>query len=135
MGRRHRRGSNAIEFALTLPIFVILFSGMIDFSWYFFSGWRVSAAVREGLRVGSLTPLANAPEEQANKALSNAAGAYQITWASGFPVTAVFGSAPDCGIRVEAQADVKPLIGLVRVVPTVVAYEAVMRLEDQTCKL
>jgi Flp pilus assembly protein TadG len=130
--RAHRRGSNAIEFALTLPIFVILLSGMIDFSWYFFTGWRVSSAVREGLRVASVTPVTDDPVDRAETAVENAGTAYEVTWVSGFPTASIIGSPPDRGIQVSARADVPPLIGIIPVVPDEVRYQAVMRLEDQT---
>jgi Flp pilus assembly protein TadG len=132
--KRSRRGSNAIEFALTLPVFVILLSGMIDFSWYFFTGWRVSSAVREGLRVGSLTPTSDDPVGEAETAVNNAGTAYNVDWASGFPTADIIGAAPNCGIHVDAEAKVPPLIGILgAVIPTRVHYEAVMRLEDQSC--
>jgi len=130
--RTSRRGSNAIEFALTLPVFVILLSGMIDFSWYFFSGWRVSSAVREGIRVASVTPVADDPVERAETAVTNAGIAYSITWDSGFPTAAIVGTAPDRGIEVEAQASVTALIGLIPFLPEAVNYKALMRLEDQS---
>ncbi|MBA2319755.1 MAG: pilus assembly protein [Deltaproteobacteria bacterium] len=130
--RSSRRGSNAIEFALTLPIFVILLSGMIDFSWYFFTGWRVSSAVREGVRVASLTPLYDDPVSRATTAVSNAGTAYDVTWASGSPSAQIIGTIPDRGIRVDAEAEVPPLIGILPITPTSVRYEAVMRLEDQS---
>ena len=33
---RKKRGANAIEFALTLPVFLVLFMGGMDWGWYFF---------------------------------------------------------------------------------------------------
>ena len=137
----NRRGSNAIEFALTLPVFVILLSGVIDFSWYFFAGWRVSSAVREGIRVGSKTPMSAGPAAVAASVADDAGVAYSLDWTAGYPVATVIGSAGDfsCGISVEGRADVEPLIGIVPkyvqnwTVPSLMQYKAVMRLEDQSC--
>lgn len=51
--RRQRRGSNAIEFALVLPVFVALVFGMMEFSWVFFQRTTVVHAVRNGCRAGA----------------------------------------------------------------------------------
>jgi hypothetical protein len=34
--QRRKRGANAIEFALTLPVFLAVFMGAMDWGWYFF---------------------------------------------------------------------------------------------------
>ncbi|MCE5262617.1 MAG: pilus assembly protein [Deltaproteobacteria bacterium] len=48
---RKDRGNTAVEFALTLPIFIILFIGIIEFGWYFFVQHTVQYATREGMRL------------------------------------------------------------------------------------
>lgn len=48
---RRDRGSTAVEFALTLPIFIILFIGIIEFGWYFFVQHTLQYATREGMRL------------------------------------------------------------------------------------
>jgi len=45
------RGNAAVEFALALPIFVILFIGIIEFGWYFFVQHTLQYATREGMRL------------------------------------------------------------------------------------
>ena len=50
----HRRGSAAIEFALVLPVFVMMIFGMMEFSWVFFQRTTVVHAVRNGCRAGSV---------------------------------------------------------------------------------
>jgi hypothetical protein len=40
-----------VEFALTLPIFMILFIGIIEFGWYFFVQHTMQYATREGMRL------------------------------------------------------------------------------------
>ena len=49
-GRRDR-GNTAVEFALTLPIFIILVIGIIEFGWYFFVQHTMQYATREGMRL------------------------------------------------------------------------------------
>jgi hypothetical protein len=48
---RKDRGNAAVEFALTLPIFIILFIGIIEFGWYFFVQHTIQYATREGMRL------------------------------------------------------------------------------------
>jgi hypothetical protein len=46
------RGATAVEFALVLPLFVLLMFGIIDFGRYFFVQHTVQFATREGTRLG-----------------------------------------------------------------------------------
>ena len=48
---RTDRGNTAVEFALTLPLFMILFIGIIEFGWYFFVQHTMQYATREGMRL------------------------------------------------------------------------------------
>ncbi len=53
--RRHhrgRRGQSLVEFAVTLPIFLLILSGILDFGFLLYSRMTVINAVREGARVG-----------------------------------------------------------------------------------
>jgi len=45
------RGATAVEFALVLPLFVLLLFGIIDFGRYFFIQHTVQFATREGTRL------------------------------------------------------------------------------------
>lgn len=51
---RHRRGASAVEFALTLPVLVAMFAGMIDYGWYFWREALILNALRESTRAGAL---------------------------------------------------------------------------------
>lgn len=53
--RVERRGANAIEFALTLPVFLVLIMGIIDYGFYFGGQAVLDAAVLEGTRLGAIT--------------------------------------------------------------------------------
>jgi len=53
--RKHRRGANAIEFGLTLPVFMAIIMGIIDFGYYFAAQAILDAAVLEGTREGAIT--------------------------------------------------------------------------------
>lgn len=52
MGRT-RRGTNVVEFALTLPLFILLFGGVIDLGWLFVQYSAMNASVHTGCRAGS----------------------------------------------------------------------------------
>lgn len=52
-----RRGSQVVEFALILPIFLMLAFGSIDFTWYILQRFTVTDAVASGCRTGALSGL------------------------------------------------------------------------------
>lgn len=45
------KGSSVVEFALTLPVFIILVVGIIEFGWCFFVQHTMQYATREGMRL------------------------------------------------------------------------------------
>ena len=53
IGNRKKRGANAIEFALTLPVFLVLFMGGMDWGWYFFMRAQVMNSTLIGCEMGS----------------------------------------------------------------------------------
>ena len=57
----NRRGSNAIEFALTVPLFVAMVTAIIEFGWMFFMRSTVIHAVRDGCRAGAVIPFGEVP--------------------------------------------------------------------------
>ncbi|KRE62293.1 TadE/TadG family type IV pilus assembly protein [Nostocoides sp. Soil756] len=48
--RRRERGAAAVEFALLLPVLVLLIGGIVDYGRYFFTQVQLSNAAREGAR-------------------------------------------------------------------------------------
>jgi len=52
--KRCRRGASAIEFALTLPVFLLFMFGTMDYGWYFFKLATVTHATQEGCRAGAV---------------------------------------------------------------------------------
>ncbi|MBA2319754.1 MAG: pilus assembly protein [Deltaproteobacteria bacterium] len=128
--RKRRRGSNAIEFALTLPLFLLLLSAVMDFSWYFFTTWRLSASLREGARIGSVTPNADDPVSTAEDEAEDRGVGYGLVWTT-VPVGVVVDNPPQRRMELSGTVEVTKLIGLVPM-PTVATSTVVIRLEDQT---
>lgn len=51
---RDRGGAHLLEFALTLPVFLSLMLGMIEFGWFFFQKAAIDSAVHIGCRQGAV---------------------------------------------------------------------------------
>lgn len=54
--RRTGRGAAAVEFALVLPLLLMLVFGIVDFGRLFFAQVSVTQAAREGARLAALAP-------------------------------------------------------------------------------
>jgi Flp pilus assembly protein TadG len=67
---RRQRGAAAVEFALVLPIFLLLVMGAIDWGWFFFIDQVATNGAREGARAGSV--VAPAPLKTISDAVSAA---------------------------------------------------------------
>lgn len=59
--RRNRRGANAIEFALTLPLFVTMTFGMMEFGWFFSRKALINSVIGKACREASLIDANNPP--------------------------------------------------------------------------
>ena len=63
--RPGRGGGAALEFALTLPVLLVLLAGVIEWGWYLHQEVSVTWAARDGALAGSLTPPASDVEGEA----------------------------------------------------------------------
>ena len=54
-----RRGASALEFALTLPVVMVVLAGILEYGWYLFQLANVVHALRDGTRIGVTVPLAD----------------------------------------------------------------------------
>ena len=70
VGRRRRRGQSLVEFALVLPIFLLVLFGLIDVGRYVYMNTMLSQAAREGARVASVEAswIGSTPTRAANAA-------------------------------------------------------------------
>jgi hypothetical protein len=51
--RRFRTGSNAVELALTMPVFLMFFLGIMDWGWYLFMRAQLVNATMLGCEMGA----------------------------------------------------------------------------------
>ena len=119
MNRRYRKGANAIEFALTVPLFVALVTAIFEFGWMIFMRSTVIQAVRDGCRAGAVIPFGEVPSpiEVAQNRMTDFLGGYSIDCRGaedrcGIAVT-VSGESPyetmDCTLDIAYE----PIIGLI----------------------
>jgi Flp pilus assembly protein TadG len=64
----NRRGANAIEFALILPVLVALLTGIMDYGWLYMVRTAATSAARVGARAGAFTAQDATPDSVAASA-------------------------------------------------------------------
>jgi len=101
--RRCDRGAAAVEFALVLPVLLLLVLGAIDWGYFFFVQQVVTNAAREAARVGSLTPY-----DPANVAADATAKNEAETVATAYIGNAGLSGAP--GVDVTSAASVRVVV-------------------------
>jgi Flp pilus assembly protein TadG len=137
MRARSRRGIHAVEYALLMPVFLLLVVGCTEYSWLSYRHSALTSAADVGCRAGSLVD-PGVGEADMDDVYSTAAEA-MVDWydqhgpgCAGTCSTSVaaVGSKPARSIRCIISIDYKPLTGLVPTPDTVTAT-AVLRLEYQ----
>jgi Flp pilus assembly protein TadG len=114
-----RRGANAIEFAITLPVFVALVLAVFEFGWMFFMRSTVIHAVRDGCRAGAVIPQTDVPSPQsvATNRMSDFLAGYSVDCRTssdrcGISIT-TSGESPyqtmDCSLSIAYE----PLVGMI----------------------
>ena len=128
LSKRNRRGGNAIEFALCMPVLIMILTGIMDYGWFFTQQHSVLAATRVGARTGST---ASATESPAVLAKTATEAALTNSGFSGYTVTTgITGVAPDQVVTVSASVPFTELVGMVPK-PDAIIASLTMRLEDQ----
>lgn len=129
---RTRRGGNVIEFALTLPLFVVIVFAVFDYGWYFMTKSVSDIAAARGCRAGAIIdpvdadPSAAAMTEMtswADLVLTDCQGAGECT-------VSTLGSVPTRRLVCELDFQFEPLVGLVPTPTTIRSYN-VTRMEWQ----
>ncbi len=111
--RARRRGSNAIEFALTLPIFLYIVLGVMDYGYLMMAHAVLDAAVMAPSRVPSITDPYNVAaidtvaETKAEEIASPLCGG-DCTYTCDDN-----GNPPERQITCDLRWDIEPIVGLV----------------------
>lgn len=75
-GKRRQQGAAAVEFALVLPVLLMILFAIIDYGWYFVARMALQHAVYQGARAGvearDWAPYDENPEELARNGLREA---------------------------------------------------------------
>jgi hypothetical protein len=137
--RRRDGGAAAVEFALILPIFLAVLFGVIDYGWYFYQRFALSAAIRDGIKAGlpvlstNVAPVPDAWTVARDRALvvlkANAIIPSPDTTVTFGPTTHYSGAAPEKLITLSASYTFKPLIGFVPMPKVPMTYSMTMMLE------
>ncbi|MCK6502091.1 pilus assembly protein [Myxococcota bacterium] len=116
---RRRRGNNAIEFVLCLPIWFAVVMAIMDFGWLFYNQTSLDAAANLGCRAGSLIDPGDADENIAavkarvlqvmGEALLDPSGEACANCALS---ASTWGDPPGRSLRCDVSRPFTPLIGM-----------------------
>jgi len=127
-----RRGSQAIELALAVPMLVVLSASTVDLGQFLYLSERVASVASAGARSGAL-----ADPDTGESAVVIATAVAVDTWAStelprDLSVDATLeGVAPNQRVVVRATVDATPVFGFVPLHPTTATAVRTVRLSDQ----
>jgi Flp pilus assembly protein TadG len=129
---RQRRGATAVEFALTLPLLLILFAGVTDLGQYLYLADNLAAAVGEGARAGALSDPDDGEDPETAAETTAAAWWVAAELPSGFTVDAALAGlgAPNERLVVTGRAPFVPWFGMLGL-PGTVTYIHTIRLVYQ----
>ncbi len=132
-----RSGHSAIEFALIMPVFLTVVTGMMEWGWVFFQRSTVIEAVRVGCREGSAVHPDDVPGpvETAEESMEDYLASWGIDCASGSstscePQVEISGSWPSMTLECQLDVGYDPLIDMVPV-PTEMSAASVMLVEQK----
>ena len=121
---RPRRGQSMVEFALILPIILLIVFGTIDIGRIVFLKAQLENAVREGARVGRVTQPFNAAPVRAR--IQAQTGLTNATVVASCPGGCAYGST----LTVTATLPVSIVVGLVPALPSLtIGASASVRIE------
>lgn len=86
---KSERGSVMVEFAVVLPIFLLVVWGVVDFARAFYTANSLAAAVREGARVASVKKYPLSPADS-TEIVSRVTQSFNAFGGSAIPADSVF---------------------------------------------
>jgi len=125
-----QRGANVIEFALTLPFFLALLLGVLDYGWIYASQSGIDAAVALGCREGAMRDsLHHSPKTTASNEITKRAAPWCDGKACVIAVSDKW-SVPDRALECTVDLPFSGLTGFVPA-PSMLRAHAIYRLEWQ----
>ena len=112
-----RRGASALEFALTLPVVMIVLAGILEYGWYLFQLANVVHALRDGTRIGVTVPLTDTipptdRAEQHARSVMNGLGV-PCDEGEGCTITAIITPSEEFDVlNLTIEVDYTPIVGL-----------------------
>lgn len=134
-----RRGATAVEFALTMPVFVTLLIAVFDLSWVYMQKAALDSSASIGCRAGALVDPGRGEAKLADVEAAAKAALWDAMERSGMGAceddtceveVEVFGSVPSRSLKCTVRRDYRPLVGLV-VGELTLASDQAVRLEWQ----
>jgi Flp pilus assembly protein TadG len=86
---RLQGGSNLVEFALVLPLLLVLMFGIIDFGLALFDKAVITNAAREGARAGMVFAETRRTDAEIEAVVQNYCSDYLVTFGAGTPAVSV----------------------------------------------
>jgi len=105
-----RRGANAAEFSILLPVILALTFGAIDYSWYFLAINAVQSAAMDSARVGAQTPFEDGADP-ASAAITAAETRLSLLYPNGTVDSNISATEDGSYIDVEIEVAFDPIIG------------------------
>lgn len=137
--RRRRKGSNAVEFALTLPVLTVMILGLVDYGWFFLRQSLVVNSVREAMRYGAIqTPASGDATGDCSTCTDGAAaeivtllGEIDITVSAADVTPTIVNISGTCAMQLTPTIPFEPLAGFVPV-PAAFDVNAIAFLQNVT---
>lgn len=128
----NRRGSQAVELALALPLIVVLSGGAVDVGQYLYLTERVAAAASEGARAGALVDpdAGGSPSAVAVAAAQTAWSGQELPGSLGVDAR-IEGAVPSQRVVVATTLTNSPLFGSLSFLPDTVTITRTVRLGSQ----
>jgi len=129
--QRRRRGSSALEFALTFPAFIFIIAIFTDYGWVFFQKAMLDNAIHEGCRAGAIAdPQSDDNKQVARDRIEDQLEAVGLECTSCTIVTEDRGDAPAISMFCSVTRTTDSLWGIVPI-PASMGSSTLLRYEFQ----
>lgn len=122
------RGQGIVEFALVVPVLIILILGMIEFGWVLNGQISLNSAVREGARAGAVYDKSDLAAKVSSVVIENTESSGLIINSTTAYIEMDAHNLPK-NVVVESNASLKPIVGLFFKESVSIRAKAIMRKE------